>query len=62
MNHLADHLNATPAAETVCFGLDGASYEIDLTAVNAQQLRAELKPYTSAARLTRDTNSPRANF
>jgi hypothetical protein len=36
--------------ETVSFGLDGTSYEIDLTAKNASVLRKALRPYVEAAR------------
>ncbi|MFE3579323.1 histone-like nucleoid-structuring protein Lsr2 [Streptomyces vinaceus] len=37
---------------TVEFGIDGTSYEIDLTDTNADQLRELLAPYREAARLT----------
>ena len=36
--------------ETVTFSLDGKSYEIDLTAKNATQLRKALRPYVEAGR------------
>jgi hypothetical protein len=36
--------------ETVGFGLDGVSFEIDLTAEEAQTLRDDLKLYTDAGR------------
>jgi len=36
--------------ETITFSLDGASYEIDLTARNASVLRQALRPYVEAAR------------
>ena len=36
--------------ETVAFSLDGKSYEIDLTAKNANQLRKVLQPYIDAGR------------
>ena len=36
--------------ETVAFGLDGRSYEIDLTAKNARMLRKALRPYVEAGR------------
>jgi hypothetical protein len=36
--------------ETVAFALDGQSYEIDLAADNAGQLRADLGRYVDAAR------------
>ena len=36
--------------ETVTFSLDGKSYEIDLTAKNANLLRKVLQPYIEAGR------------
>jgi len=36
--------------ETVTFGLDGTSYEIDLTAKNASVLRKAVRPYIEAGR------------
>lgn len=45
-----DDIDGTEAAETISFGLDGASYEIDLSAENAGGLRAALEPFTSRAR------------
>jgi hypothetical protein len=48
---LIDDLDPTKDAdETVDFGLDGRSYLIDLTADNANELRALLDGYISAAR------------
>jgi Lsr2 len=43
---------AIPAGkgETVTFSLDGRSYEIDLTARNANGLRKVLRPYIDAGR------------
>lgn len=38
------------AAETMCFAVDGASYEIDLSTEHAAELRAALNPYVGAAR------------
>ncbi len=38
------------ADETVEFGLDGVSYEIDLSAKNAAKLRNDLKHWISAGR------------
>lgn len=37
------------AAETVAFGLDGASYTIDLSEKNATKLRDVLEPWISSA-------------
>ncbi len=47
---LVDDLDGGPADDTVTFGLDGASYEIDLSTKNADALRDALAPYTSTAR------------
>jgi len=43
-------LTGEPADETVRFGVDGASYEIDVTAVKAKELREALAPYIAAGR------------
>jgi hypothetical protein len=45
-----DDLDGTEAAETVKFGLDGASYEIDLSEEHAKELRHSLSAYVAAAR------------
>src|SRR5690242_10945219 len=42
---LIDDLDGGEALETVKFGLDGHSYEIDLSAKNATRLRTALAPY-----------------
>jgi hypothetical protein len=47
---LIDDLDGKEAEGTVRFGLDGAEYEIDLSAKNAEALRKALEPYVSAAR------------
>jgi hypothetical protein len=47
---LFDDMDGGEAAETVSFGLDGKSYEIDLSDGNAQQLRDLLSPYIQAGR------------
>lgn len=44
--------DGTRADQTVPFGLDGVSYEIDLSNANANTLRAALTPFVSAARRT----------
>jgi len=38
------------ATETVAFGLDGTTYEIDLSKKNGAALRKALEPYVKAAR------------
>jgi Lsr2 len=51
---LTDDLDGTEIpvgkGETVTFSLDGAVYEIDLTAKNARGLRKTLQPYIEAGR------------
>lgn len=47
---LIDDLDGSEGQETVRFGLDGRSYEIDLNASNAEGLREVLAPYVRHAR------------
>jgi hypothetical protein len=47
---LVDDLDGGQADETVEFGLDGVSYQIDLSADNAGDLREALANYVSNAR------------
>jgi hypothetical protein len=47
---LVDDLDGTEAHETVSFGLDGTSYEIDLSDGNAASLREALSGYVGHAR------------
>lgn len=47
---LVDDLDGDKADETVQFGLDGKSYEIDLSTGNAGKLREALQAYVAAAR------------
>lgn len=47
---LTDDIDGSEAAETIRFGLDGAQYEIDLSADHAEQLRNALDPFRAAAR------------
>ena len=47
---LIDDLDGGEAEGTVRFGLDGAEYEIDLSAEHADALRKALAPFVSAAR------------
>ena len=47
------------AAETVSFGLDGTTYEIDLSKRNATAMRRALERYVKAARTT-SGRKPRA--
>lgn len=47
---LVDDLDGTEAEETVQFGLDGVSYQIDLSTDNAEELRDALAQYVEHAR------------
>jgi hypothetical protein len=47
---LTDDLDGSQADESVRFSLDGKSYEIDLSAKNADKLRESLAPYVGAGR------------
>lgn len=47
---IEDDLDGGQADETVTFTLDGVSYEMDLSAANAAQLREILQPYVAAGR------------
>lgn len=52
IEQLVDDIDGTEAAETVVFGLDGVSYEMELSANNAAALRAVLGVYVEHARRT----------
>lgn len=59
---LVDDIDETTASETVQFGLDGATYEIDLNDKNAKKLRDALATYVAHARRsdgTRRASRPR---
>ncbi len=47
---LEDDVDGSSADETVTFGLDGSTYEIDLSAKNSEKLRESLAPYIGVAR------------
>lgn len=49
---LEDDIDGSEAAETVQFGLDGTTYEIDLNEVHAKSLRAALEEFVEKARKT----------
>lgn len=58
---LVDDLDGSEADETIEFGLDGISYQIDLSAKNAQGLRESLAQYVDHARRSGGRKrSPRA--
>jgi hypothetical protein len=47
---ILDDIDGSTAAQTVQFGLDGVTYEIDLSDDNASALRDELARYIAAGR------------
>lgn len=47
---LVDDIDGSEAAETVSFGLDGTTYEIDLNDANAAKLRDALSTYVGHGR------------
>lgn len=47
---IIDDLTGEPADETVAFGIDGVTYEIDLTSDNAAELRSTLDPFIQHGR------------
>lgn len=57
---LVDDLDGGSADENVRFGLDGVSYEIDLSSANAAELRSSLERFVAAARKTSGGRATRA--
>lgn len=47
---LVDDIDGADADETVTFGLDGVTYEIDLTDANAKKLRDDFSTWVGHAR------------
>lgn len=61
---VSDDLDGSEGAETVTFGFDGVTYEIDLATKNRAKLAKAIAPYIDAARKvkprrTRTSSSPR---
>ena len=53
---LVDDIDGSKAAETVVFGLDGASYEIDLSKRNAAALRKAMTDFVANGRRAKRTS------
>jgi hypothetical protein len=49
---ITDDLDGSPGAETVSFGIDGHSYEIDLGQQNLTKFQKSLQPFIAAGRRT----------
>lgn len=58
---LIDDINGEEAAESVTFGLDGITYEIDLTQENAAQLRESVNEWVGHARRVSGTRTRRTS-
>lgn len=58
---LIDDLTGDTADETVQFGIDGKTYEIDLTSKNADKLRDALAKFIPAARRASANTRARTN-
>jgi nucleoid-associated protein Lsr2 len=58
---ITDDLDGSPDAETVAFGLDGHSYEIDLGKKNRAKLEKSLQPFMDVARRTTQRRTARAS-
>lgn len=56
---LEDDVDGSEAEETVTFGLDGVTYEIDLSATNAAALRDSLAEYVANGRRTAGRSTSR---
>lgn len=58
---LVDDLDGSTAADTIRFGIDGHTYEIDLSEENARELRAVIAPFVKVARPSRSGGKPTRN-
>jgi hypothetical protein len=50
ITRMEDDIDGSEAAETILIGLDGATWEIDLSEQNAKKLRDDLSAYVNKAR------------
>jgi Lsr2 len=57
---ITDDLDGSAGAETVAFGFDGHSYEIDLGEKNRVKLEKSLQPFIDAGRKTAARKSAKA--
>jgi len=55
---VTDDIDGSPEAETVKFGLDGTTYEIDLGEANRSKFNAAFAPYIEAGRRISRTRTP----
>ena len=57
---ITDDLDGSPDAETVAFGFDGHSYEIDLGKKNLAKLQKSLQPFMDAGRKSAQRKTAKA--
>lgn len=57
---LVDDIDGSDAAETISLGLDGKSYQLDLSEKNAKKLRKAMEPFVAAARRARGAGRGRS--
>jgi len=57
---ITDDLDGSPDAQTVAFGFDGQSYEIDLAKKNFAKLEKSLQPFMDAGRRTAQRRTAKA--
>lgn len=57
---LVDDVDGGSADETVTFGIDGSTYEIDLSTAHAAQLREAMAPWVGVARKLSSRSSSRS--
>jgi hypothetical protein len=58
---LIDDIDSSEATETIVFGIDGATYEIDLNATHAAALRDALATYVAHARRSASRSGDRGS-
>jgi hypothetical protein len=59
VERLIDDLDGSEATETLTFGLDGATYEIDLSKKNSAALCKALEPFAKVGRKARSAGGRR---
>lgn len=57
---ILDDLDGSPAESSVTFGVDGAMYEIDLSAANHERFVAAMAPYVAVAQMVGKSGGIRA--
>lgn len=60
IERLVDDIDGSDATQSVSFGLDGVTYQIDLNEMHADELRTALGPYIEVARRVRDEGRGRS--